>query len=94
MLRDLTRYRVDLIAQAGAERNRAEKLLEDAQVKLSVVVSDLFGVSGRAMMAALIGGQRDPQTLAELARSSLRRNSRVAGGSDRPFLRSPCFPAG
>ncbi|WP_406071743.1 IS110 family transposase [Micromonospora sp. NBC_01638] len=73
MLRDLTRYRVDLIAEAGAERNRAEKLLEDAQIKLSVVVSDLFGTSGRAMMAALIGGQRDPHTLAELARSSLRR---------------------
>ncbi|PYC62596.1 IS110 family transposase [Micromonospora arborensis] len=73
MLRDLTRYRVDLIAEAGAERQRAEKLLEDAQIKLSVVVSDLFGTSGRAMMAALIGGQRDPHTLAELARSSLRR---------------------
>ncbi|WP_431880415.1 IS110 family transposase [Micromonospora marina] len=73
MLRDLTRYRVDLIAEAGAERNRAEKLLEDAQIKLSVVVSDLFGTSGRAMMAALIAGQRDPHTLADLARSSLRR---------------------
>ncbi|WP_431884107.1 IS110 family transposase [Micromonospora gifhornensis] len=46
MLRDLTRYRVDLIAEAGAERNRVEKLLEDAQIKLSVVVSDLFGTSG------------------------------------------------
>jgi transposase len=64
---------VDLIGEAGAERQRAEKLLEDAQIKLSVVVSDLFGTSGRAMMAALIGGQRDPYTLAELARSSLRR---------------------
>ena len=73
MLRDLTRYRVDLTTEAGAERNRAEKLLEDAQIKLSVVVSDLFGTSGRAMMAALIGGQRDPHTLADLARSSLRR---------------------
>jgi transposase len=73
MLRDLTRYRVDLVAAAGAERNRAEKLLEDAQIKLSVVVSDLFGVSGRAMMAALIGGQRDPKALAQLARASLRR---------------------
>jgi transposase len=73
MLRDLTRYRVDLIAQAGAERQRAEKLLEDAQIKLSVVVSDLFGVSGRLMMAALIAGQRDPQTLAELAKKRLRR---------------------
>lgn len=72
-LRDLTRYRVDLVAAAGAERNRAEKLLEDAQIKVSVVVSDLFGVSGRAMMAALIAGERDPKALAQLARSSLRR---------------------
>jgi transposase len=73
VLRDLTRYRVDLVASAGAERNRAEKLLEDAQIKLSVVASDMFGKSGRAMMAALIAGDRDPKTLAQLARSSLRR---------------------
>lgn len=73
MLRDLTRYRVDLVAAAGAEKNRAEKLLEDAQIKLSVVASDIFGVSGRAMMAALIAGERDPKQLAQLARSTLRR---------------------
>jgi transposase len=73
MLRDLTRYRVDLVAAATAERNRVEKLLEDAQIKLSVVASDIFGKSGRAMMAALIAGQRDPKDLAQLARSSLRR---------------------
>jgi transposase len=72
VLRDLTRYRVDLVAQGVAERSRAEKLLEDAQIKLSVVASDLFGVSGRLMMAALIDGQRDPLTLADLARSRLR----------------------
>jgi transposase len=72
-LRDLTRYRVDLVAAAGAERNRAEKLLEDAQIKLSVVASDIFGTSGRAMMTALIAGQRDPKALAQMARSSLRR---------------------
>ena len=71
-LRDLTRYRVDLVAAAGAERNRAEKLLEDAQIKLSVVASDIFGTSGRAMMGALIAGQRDPQSLAQMARSRLR----------------------
>ncbi len=72
ILRDLTRYRVDLVVQSGAERSRAEKLLEDAQIKLSVVVSDLFGVSGRAMMTALIAGERDPQTLADMARTRLR----------------------
>jgi transposase len=71
-LRDLTRYRVDLISARTAEKNRAEKLLEDAQIKLSVVASDIFGVSGREMMAALIAGQRDPRTLAQMARSRLR----------------------
>jgi transposase len=49
------------------------KLLEDAQIKLSVVVSDIFGVSGRQMLAALIGGQRDPTALAQLARGVMRR---------------------
>jgi transposase len=55
-----------------AEKNRVEKLLEDAQIKLSVVASDIFGVSGRAMLAALIGGERDPKVLAQLARTRLR----------------------
>ncbi len=71
-LRDLTRYRVDLIAERTAEKQRAEKLLEDALIKLSAVVSDLFGVSGRAIMAALIAGERDPAVLANLARGTLR----------------------
>jgi transposase len=71
-LRDLTRYRVDLLAERTAEKQRVEKLLEDALIKLSVVVSDLFGVSGRAIMAALIAGERDPAVLANLARGSLR----------------------
>src|SRR3954463_12061484 len=71
-LRDLTRYRVDLITERTAEKQRVEKLLEDALIKLSVVVSDLFGVSGRAMMAALIAGERDPAVLAGLARGSMR----------------------
>jgi transposase len=71
-LRDLTRYRAALVAQVGAEKNRVEKLLEDAQIKLSVVASDIFGVSGRDMMAALIAGQRDPAVLAQLARARMR----------------------
>src|SRR5215204_4229792 len=74
-LRDLTRYRVDLLAVRTAEKQRVEKLLEDALIKLSVVVSDLFGVSGRAMMAALIAGERDPAVLANLARGSLRNKT-------------------
>jgi transposase len=72
-LRDLTRYRRDLVEVCTAEKQRVEKLLEDAQIKLSVVVSDIFGVSGRAMLAALVAGERDPKVLAQLARSSMRR---------------------
>jgi transposase len=72
-LRDLTRYRVDLVGARTAEKNRVEKLLEDACIKLSVVASDIFGVSGREMMAALIAGERNPKVLAQLAHSSMRR---------------------
>jgi transposase len=71
-LRDLTRYRIDLVGTCTAEKNRVEKLLEDAQIKLSVVASDIFGVSGRDMMAALIGGERDPKVLAGMARRRLK----------------------
>lgn len=71
-LRDLTRYRIDLVGTRTAEKNRVEKLLEDACIKLSVVASDIFGVSGREMMAALIGGERNPKVLAQLARASMR----------------------
>ena len=71
-LRDVTRYRADLVAARTAEKQRVEKLLEDAQIKLSVVASDIFGVSGRAMLAALLAGERDPKVLAQLARTRLR----------------------
>ena len=71
-LRDLTRYRIDLVGTRTAEKNRVEKLLEDACIKLSVVASDIFGVSGRAMMAALIAGERDPKMLADMARTRMR----------------------
>ena len=71
-LRDLTRYRVDLVGVRGAEKNRVEKLLEDACIKLSVVASDIHGVSGRDMMAAMIAGERDPNKLADMARSRMR----------------------
>ncbi|GAA4369700.1 IS110 family transposase [Agromyces bauzanensis] len=72
-LRDLTRYRIALVGSRNAEKNRVEKLLEDACIKLSVVASDIFGVSGREMMAALIAGEQDPRVLAQMARSSMRR---------------------
>jgi hypothetical protein len=71
-LRDVTRYRIDLVGVRTAEKQRVEKLLEDAQIKLSVVASDIFGVSGREMMATLVGGQTNPKALAQLARGRLR----------------------
>jgi len=71
-LRDLTRYRRGLIQDRTRNKQRLEKTLEDAQIKLSSVISDLHGVSGRAMIEALIGGQRDPKALAQLARGSMR----------------------
>jgi transposase len=71
-LRDLTRYRADLVGVRTAEKNRVEKLLEDACIKVSVVASDIFGVSGRAMMTALIAGERDAKVLAGMARTSMR----------------------
>jgi transposase len=71
-LRDLTRYRKRLIQTHTAEQQRVQKVLEDAGIKLDSVASDVLGVSGRAMLRALIAGQRDPDTLAELARGKLR----------------------
>ena len=71
-LRDFTRYRIDLVAARTAEKSRVEKLLEDACIKLSVVASDIFGVSGRQMMAAMIAGERDPTVLAGMARTRMR----------------------
>lgn len=71
-LRDLTRYRTDLVSARTAEKNRVEKLLEDACIKLSVVASDIFGMSWRAMLAALVAVESDPKVLAQLARSRMR----------------------
>jgi transposase len=72
-LRDLTRYRRSLIRERTAEKQRVEKLLEDAQIKLSSVASNIFGVSGRQMLAAMLAGQRDPQILAGMAHGRMRR---------------------
>jgi transposase len=72
-LRDLTRYRKRLIQTHTAEGQRIEKTLEDAGIKLDAVASDLLGVSGRAMLQALVAGERDPDTLAQLAKGTLRK---------------------
>jgi transposase len=71
-LRDLTRHRTKLVQQRSAVVNRVQKVLEDANIKLAAVASDVLGVSGRAMVEQLIAGESDPQVLAELARRRLR----------------------
>src|SRR4051794_31493546 len=72
-LRDLTRYRKALIRERASEVNRLHKVLEDAGVKLATVASDVMGVSGRRMLEALVAGTTDPEVLAELAKTRLRR---------------------
>jgi len=71
-LRDLTRYRTTLATERTREAQRLEKELEDAGIKLSSVATDILGVSGRAMLAALIDGERDAQVLAEMAKARMR----------------------
>jgi len=71
-LRDLTRYRKRLIQAHTAEAQRIHKTLEDASIRLGSVASDVLGASGRAMLRALLAGERDPRVLAELARGRLR----------------------
>jgi transposase len=68
-----TRYRRDLTEERTREKQRAEKLLESAAIKVSSVVTDLHGVTGRDIMDHLIAGERNPKTLAQLARTRARR---------------------
>jgi transposase len=72
-LRDLTRYRTRLLQEKSSAVNRLHKLLEDANIKLGAVVSDIQGVSARAMLGALITDDLDPLTMAELAKGALRQ---------------------
>lgn len=71
-VRDLARARFDLVEDRTRVKQRVEKLLEDALVKISSVLTDLHGVSGRAIIEALIAGERDPSALAELAKGRAR----------------------
>lgn len=71
-LRNLTRYRKAQIEERTREAQRLDKVLQDAGVKLSSVATNILGVSGRAMLTALVEGTRDPEVLAELARGRLR----------------------
>lgn len=71
-LRDLTRHRTSVLQERTRMVNRIHKVLEDANIKLSTVISDIMGVSGRAMLNALVAGESDPQRLADLAHPRIR----------------------
>jgi transposase len=87
-LRDLTRYRVQQVRDRAREVNRLCKVLEDAGLKLTSVVTDVMGASGRAMLQALVAGTTDPTVLADLARGKLRKKlpllQRALQGRFRP----------
>jgi transposase len=86
-LRTHTRYRRHLTQARTAEKQRAEKLLEDAHLKLSSVISNIHGVSGRAMLEAIIAGERNPKVLAQLARGVMRgKIARLEEALDCSFL--------
>ena len=85
-LRDYTRLRTDLTHDRSRQVQRLEKLLEDALIKLSAVATDITGVSGRAMIEALIAGQRDPKVLAGLARGRMKtKHSALLAALDGRF---------
>jgi hypothetical protein len=71
-LRDLTCYRTKLVQERVHEVKRAQGVLERANIKLASVISDMLGVSGRAMLEALIARRADPATMAELAKRRMR----------------------
>ena len=71
-LRDLTRHRTQLVEEKGRTVNRLHKVLEDANIKLASVASDILGVSGRAMLERLMEGEEDPHKLADFAQGQLR----------------------
>lgn len=71
-LRDLLRYRTSLVQERAREINRVQKVLEDANVKLSSVATNVLGVSGRQMLEAMVAGKEDPEALAQMAKGRLR----------------------
>ena len=72
-LRDLTRYRVSLAQEENRIANRVQKVLEDANLKLASVASDPLGVSGRAILKAILAGEEDTERLAEMSKGILRK---------------------
>ena len=81
-LRNLTRYRRAQIEERTREAQRLDKVLQDAGIKLSSVASDILGVSGRAMLAALVAGGHDPEALADLAKGRLRSEAAPSRAGD------------
>ncbi len=79
-LRDLTRTRTPLSDERAAAANRLQKVLEDANLKVAGVATDVMGVSGRAMLAAIVAGETDPAALAELTKGKLRKKRRSWSG--------------
>ena len=74
-LRELVRYRKDLIRERAREVNRIQKVLEGANIKLGDVATDVMGKSGQAILEALVAGETDPETLAQLARGKLKKKA-------------------
>ena len=87
-LRDLTRTRTSLVEDKNRLVNRIQKTLEDANIKLACVASDVVGVSGQAILRALIGGQKDPQELAQLARGRMRSKLTELEAALRGYLQA------
>jgi transposase len=87
VLRELLRYRRKLTEEEAAERNRLQKLLETAGIKLGSAATDVLGVSGQAMLRALIDGTASPEEMANLARGRLR-NKRAE------LVKHPCGGGG
>jgi transposase len=93
-LRELTRYRTTLIRERAAERSRVQKTLEGAGIKLGDVASDVFGLSGRHMLEALVGGTTDPTLLADLAKGKPARQALPARtGAQRTLRGAPAVSA-
>jgi len=93
-LRDLTRTRRQLVHEGARHVLRLQKTLEDANLKLTHVMSDLVGTSGRAILAALIAGETDPERLADLTRGRLKAPARPSStrctGASRTIIASCC----
>jgi hypothetical protein len=92
-LRDLSRDRTSLVAERSGLKNRIQKILEEANIKLGSVASDVLGKSGRAMLMAMIEGQENPEQLAELARGATPSpDSSTGGGTPGASPHGTSFP--